>query len=168
MRMNKNKQYIVSEQDIVSNWLSNKPITDVVVEDTKPINIYNQWCQAFDLDELINANYEDNSDTFVEDCLRKWNMPDEYKDMNINGWLLDRCKTTQEKDRVHFEITEYEKRGMIIVLKFLKYLVDVCNTNNIVLGVGRGSSVASYCLYLLGVHCIDSIKYELDIKEFLK
>ena len=34
---------------------------------------------------------------------------------------------------------------MIIVLKFLKYLVDVCNTNNIVLGVGRGSSVASYC-----------------------
>jgi DNA polymerase III alpha subunit len=57
---------------------------------------------------------------------------------------------------------------MIIVLKFLKYLVDVCNTNNIVLGVGRGSSVASYCLYLLGVHCIDSIKYELDIKEFLK
>ena len=77
--MNKNKQYIVSEQDIVSNWLSNKSITDVVVEDTKPINIYNQWCQAFDLDELINANYEDNSDTYVEDCLRKWNMPTNIK-----------------------------------------------------------------------------------------
>jgi DNA polymerase III alpha subunit len=35
-------------------------------------------------------------------------------------------------------------------------------------GVGRGSSVASYCLYILGVHKVDSIKYELDIHEFLK
>jgi len=34
--------------------------------------------------------------------------------------------------------------------------------------VGRGSSVASYCLYLLGVHKINSLKFDLDIKEFLK
>jgi DNA polymerase III alpha subunit len=40
--------------------------------------------------------------------------------------------------------------------------------NDIVWGVGRGSSVASYTLYLIGVHKIDSIKYELDINEFLK
>jgi len=63
---------------------------------------------------------------------------------------------------------EYEKRGMIIVLKFLLHLVNTCTENDIVIGVGRGSSVASYCLYLLGIHRIDSIKYELDIKEFLK
>jgi DNA polymerase III alpha subunit len=41
-------------------------------------------------------------------------------------------------------------------------------SNNIVWGVGRGSSVASYVLYLLGVHKVDSIKYGLDIREFLK
>ena len=81
---------------------------------------------------------------------------------------MERCTTTQQRDRVYAELLEYENRGMVIVLKFLKYLVDVCNENNIVLGVGRGSSVASYCLYLLGVHRIDSIKYKLDIKEFLK
>ena len=63
---------------------------------------------------------------------------------------------------------EFTKRGMLPVLQFLKYLVDTCENHNVVLGVGRGSSVASYCLYLLGVHRIDSIKYELDIKEFLK
>jgi DNA polymerase III alpha subunit len=40
--------------------------------------------------------------------------------------------------------------------------------NNVVWGVGRGSSVASYVLYLLGVHKIDSLKYNLDIHEFLK
>jgi DNA polymerase III alpha subunit len=47
-------------------------------------------------------------------------------------------------------------------------MIDVFNKNNIVHGVGRGSSTSSYVLYLLGVHFIDSIKYDLDINEFLK
>jgi DNA polymerase III alpha subunit len=34
--------------------------------------------------------------------------------------------------------------------------------------VGRGSSVASYVLFLIGVHKIDPIKYELPIEEFFK
>ena len=53
-----------------------------------------------------------------------------------------------------------------IIITF--YLVDTFSENDVVWGVGRGSSVASYCLYLIGLHKIDSIKYELDIKEFLK
>ena len=81
---------------------------------------------------------------------------------------VGKTSTQEQRVRVLTEIDLYQERGMIIVLKFLKYLVDICEENNIVLGVGRGSSVASYCLYLLGVHRIDSIKYDLDIKEFLK
>jgi DNA polymerase III alpha subunit len=57
---------------------------------------------------------------------------------------------------------------MIIVLKAMKYLVDTFRENNIVWGVGRGSSVASYALYLIGVHKVDSVKYELPITEFFK
>mgnify|MGYP006150061661 FL=1 len=166
--MNKNKQYVVSEHDIVQGWLSGTSVRDVIVEDTKPINIYNQWCNTFDLEELINAKQEDSTNTFVEECLRDWNMPDSYLSINIHEWLMERCTTAQQRDRVYTELLEYEKRGMIIVLKFLLYLVETCDKNDIVLGVGRGSSVASYCLYLLGIHCVDSIKYELDIKEFLK
>tara|TARA_B100000929_G_scaffold249106_1_gene208324 strand:- start:143 stop:643 length:501 start_codon:yes stop_codon:yes gene_type:complete len=166
--MNKNKQYVVSEQDIVTGWLSGSNVTNVVVEDTKPINIYNEWCQTFDLDQFIDAKIENNTDTYVEDCLRKWNMPDNYMNINIHEWLMKQCTTAQQRDRVYTELLEYEKRGMIIVLKFLLYLVDTCEKHDIVLGVGRGSSVASYCLYLLGIHCVDSIKYKLDIKEFLK
>ena len=166
--MNKNKQYIVSEHDIVQGWLSGTNVRDVIVEDTTPINIYNQWCQTFDLEELINAKQEDSTNTFVEECLRDWNMPDSYLSINIHEWLMERCTTAQQRDRVYTELLEYEQRGMIIVLKFLLYLVETCDKNDIVLGVGRGSSVASYCLYLLGIHCVDSIKYELDIKEFLK
>ena len=166
--MNKNKQYVVSEHDIVQGWLSGTSVRDVIVEDTKPINIYNQWCNTFDLEELINAKQEDSTNTFVEECLRDWNMPDSYLSINIHEWLMERCTTAQQRDRVYTELLEYEKRGMIIVLKFLLYLVETCDKNDIVLGVGRGSSVASYCLYLLGIHYVDSIKYELDIKEFLK
>ena len=166
--MNKNKQYIVSEHDIVQGWLSGTNVSDVIVEDTKPINIYNQWCKTFDLEELINAKQEDSTNTFVEECLRDWNMPNSYLSINIHEWLMERCTTAQQRNRVYTELLEYEDRGMIIVLKFLLYLVETCDKNDIVLGVGRGSSVASYCLYLLGIHCVDSIKYELDIKEFLK
>ena len=48
------------------------------------------------------------------------------------------------------------------------YLVDYMRKNKIVWGVGRGSSVASYVLYLIGVNKIDSIKYKLECQEFLR
>ena len=70
--------------------------------------------------------------------------------------------------RVDLELDEFEQRNLSDLLRFLVYFVDTVRTNNIVYGVGRGSSIASYVLYLLKVHRIDSFKYNLDIKEFLK
>ena len=57
---------------------------------------------------------------------------------------------------------------MIPVLKTMKFIVDTLKKNNIVWGVGRGSSVASYVLHIIGVHKIDSVKYNLPIEEFFK
>ena len=57
---------------------------------------------------------------------------------------------------------------MIPVLKTMKYVVDTLRANNVVWGVGRGSSVASYVLFIIGVHKIDSVKYKLPINEFFK
>jgi DNA polymerase III alpha subunit len=95
-------------------------------------------------------------------------MPEEYKNYNIYDEIVGKCETAEELYRVSDELQEFEKRGMIPVLQFLKYMVDTCRENNIVIGIGRGSSVASYCLYLLGVHKVNSLKYNLNIKEFLK
>ena len=164
--MNKNKQYVVSEQDIVTGWLSGNTFDTVIMDDTKPINIYNEWCQTFDLDKFIDAKAGKTNRYYVEDCLRNWNMPDKYLDINIQEWLMQRCTNAQQRDRVYTELLEYEKRGMIIVLKFLLYLVETCEENDIVIGVGRGSSVASYCLYLLGIHRIDSINTNLISRSF--
>lgn len=97
-----------------------------------------------------------------------WLMPLGYKEYPIASYLLGLCTTAEETARVEMELELFQKHGMMEVLKFLKFMVDKFRENTILWGVGRGSSVASYCLYLLGVHKIDSIKYDLDISEFLK
>jgi DNA polymerase III alpha subunit len=168
MRINYNNQYILDPQDIITGWLSGSNPTSVIVDDIEPINIYNNWCKLYDNAHTITAVEENKSDNFVEQCLQNWNMPDEYNTYPIWDYCIKQCDTIEKQQRVSMEFDLYNERGMLPVLRFLKYLVDVCNKNNIVLGVGRGSSVASYVLYLLGVHKIDSLKYELDIKEFLK
>jgi DNA polymerase III alpha subunit len=96
-----------------------------------------------------------------------WFMPNEYKTLDIEGFLVDQCPK-ENYQRLIEEIELFRQHNMTDLLRYLKYLVDTMRENKIVWGVGRGSSVASYCLYLIGVHKIDSIKYNLDIKEFLK
>jgi DNA polymerase III alpha subunit len=105
---------------------------------------------------------------FDEDNQRVWYMPDEYKNLDIAKWLLDQCKTEDELQRVGHELLLYQARNLFTLLQYLKYLVDTLKANNVVWGVGRGSSVASYVLYLIGVHRINSIAYDLDVTEFLK
>ena len=118
------------------------------------------------LKEYIEPNISLNQfDINLQD---NWFMPEDYKSFEIEKYLLSLCKTENEINRVLEEIRLFVQYDMIHLLCYLKYLVDTMRENNIVWGVGRGSSVASYCLYLLGIHKIDSLKYELDIREFLK
>lgn len=97
-----------------------------------------------------------------------WNIPDSFKEIDMREMLIGLCSTPEETARVTMELDMFEERGLFPLLQFMVYLVDYMRMNKIIWGVGRGSSVASYCLYLLGVHKIDSIKYELPIEEFLK
>ena len=97
-----------------------------------------------------------------------WRMPIDYKDLDIAEYLLKLCKTDAELQRVGAELLLYQERDMFDLLRFLVYIVDVMREQDIVWGVGRGSSVASYVLYLIGVHKIDSLYYDLDIAEFLR
>ena len=95
-------------------------------------------------------------------------MPDAYKTLNVYEFIKNLVKTDDEKQRIAIEMTMFEERKMMNVLRFLIYLVDSMRKNKIVWGVGRGSSVASYVLFLIGIHKVNSLKYNLDIKEFLK
>ncbi len=118
--------------------------------------------------------------TFDGVCQGEWFMTDEYKQLNVLNWLeaklMEKMQTTstatvhlsKQWARVNKEFEEYKKRDMLHLLQYMIYLVDFMRKNNIVWGVGRGSSVASYVLYLIGVHKIDSIHFALDYQEFLR
>jgi len=97
-----------------------------------------------------------------------WFIPYEYKTMDILDWLYQRCPTPEIRERVVEELRLFAKHDMIPMLKTMKYVVDTLRANNVVWGVGRGSSVASYVLFIIGVHKIDSVKYKLPINEFFK
>jgi len=97
-----------------------------------------------------------------------WYMPNEYKNLDIAQYILDQCKSDAELQRVGQELLLYQERNLFDLLRYLKYFVDTMRKNNVVWGLGRGSSVASFVLYLLGVHKINSLYYDLPIEEFLK
>lgn len=110
----------------------------------------------------------DSVEEFDRRFQNKWHMPDEYKNMDIASYILSLCTQDYELQRVGEELLLYQERDAFDLLRYMKYLVDILRKHNIVWGVGRGSSVASYVLFLLGVHKINSLYYNLDIEEFLK
>lgn len=99
---------------------------------------------------------------------KNWHMPDHYKNMDIAQHVLSLCVTEDELQRCGQELLLYQARDLFPLLQYLTYLVDVMRDNRVIWGVGRGSSVASYVLYKLGVHRIDSLFYQLDATEFLR
>ena len=120
--------------------------------------------------DLLDSYHQINQTVEEFDSIlqNNWHMPQEYRDMDIAAYVLDLCKEEHELQRVGQELLLYQERNLFDLLRYLKYLVDTLRKNNVVWGVGRGSSVASYVLFLIGVHKIDSLYYNLDIDEFLK
>lgn len=168
MRTDKLGQNILSEVDIIDLIMRN-PERSVKTTFVEPgIMIDNK----LELDDFPNfINYVEQNISLAEfDKLNQesWLMPIEFQDLDIIQHVLDLCKTDAELQRVGEELLLFQERDMLTLLKYLTYLVETMRKHNIVWGVGRGSSVASYTLYLLGVHKINSMYYGLDISEFLK
>lgn len=117
---------------------------------------YDQLVESMPTEEFDHRNQQ------------RWFMPDQYQQLDIAEYILSLCKTDAELQRCGQELLLFQERGLFDLLRYLKYLVDLMTENRLIWGVGRGSSVASYVLYLLGVHKIDSMYYELDPGEFLR
>lgn len=141
----------------------------ILVDGTDPEIIkYNQT--ALDHDSATLMIYESlNLDITEFDCSlqQNWIMPEEYKTLDIETFLFQNSNT-EHHQRLAEELAEFQNRKMMDLLRWMKYFVDTCRQQNIVWGVGRGSSVASYALYIIGVHKIDPIKNNLDWRDFLR
>jgi DNA polymerase III alpha subunit len=123
-----------------------------------------------DLSQYLDRIYKEHLDYPIPPSnidTNNWFIPEKYKNMDIEKFLVDQCPE-ENYDRLQQELELYDKNQMIPVLKTMKFIVDTLRENRVIWGVGRGSSVASYVLYLIGVHKIDSVKYKLPIDEFFK
>lgn len=149
--------YLFDPQRKIHNCQIDQPIffdPDLELKNIPDISVFQTLDCTVEEFDAINQN--------------NWYMPDPYKNMDIAKWVLDQCTNDEQRQRVGQELLLYLDRGLFPLLQYLKYLVDTMRKYNIVWGVGRGSSVSSYVLFLIGVHKVDSLYYGLDIDEFLR
>jgi DNA polymerase III alpha subunit len=160
----------ILDEDQAVEMLYANPQLDISNLCLQDVSKFNNACNKLHYNTMLKQLGELDIDVqrFHKQNQDDWNMPDKYKNLDIAKYLLDLCKTDVELQRVGKELLLYQQRDMFKLLCFLVYLVDTMRDNDVVWGVGRGSSVASYVLYLIGVHKIDSIYYDLDVDEFLR
>lgn len=163
---NKNSQLVYDVDEVLEMLLRENVKGEIVIGDSEELLHFNKY--QTELSGRIKLVHEDTSDDFHERNTSVWNVPLEYLEIDIEKYLLERCITETEVERVKLELDEFKKRDLLVVLNLMIYLVDYFKENNIVWGVGRGSSAASYCLYLIGINRVNSIEYDLDVKEFFK
>lgn len=172
MRTNKHGEQIYNEDDLCNllmQGLDAAVLKNVVVDESVDIesaalildNIptfvrYNSLVESMSTEEFDHRNQQ------------QWFMPSEYLNLDIAEHVLSLCQTDAELQRCGQELLMYQERDLFNLLRYLKFLVDIMTKHNLIWGVGRGSSVASYVLYKLGVHRIDSLHYDLDPSEFLR
>lgn len=154
----------MATDDVINLMLSGKHETGCVVKNTEEYESYNSVYPNKLKTEVEYVSVDDAHSIFSN----TWFMPAQYHEVDVLEYCLSRTSSKEEVDRVHQEYVLFQERNLIVLLRYFIYLVDTMKANNILWGVGRGSSVSSYILFLIGIHRINSIKYNLDITEFLK
>lgn len=172
MRNNQYGEIVLDEDDLCDLIMQGRDLTQMKCVVDYSVDIESAIGLIEDPGQLVTWTFPDNRNISIADWdnlqQRNWHMPEEYKQLDIAEHVVALCDTPEKLQRVGHELLLYQERGLFDLLRYLKYLVDVMKQNNVIWGVGRGSSVASYVLYLLSVHRIDSMYYDLDVGEFLR
>ena len=151
------EKHLADEQIGIELLYRGQDLSDVAFED---IDRFNKFATELEISPISDISL----------ISKDFNIPKHYKELDIEKYVHEKLvqRDPDEIGRVEMELAMYKERGLYPILQLLVYIIDTMRQNNLVWGVGRGSSVASYLLYILGVHKVNSHKYELDIKEFLK
>lgn len=165
--LDKFNRFISTEETGIDMLYLGKTIDDLEFDNTEDIQLFNKFCNEFDINLLKITSDSDY------DRINTYIIPEHYRNLDVRDYVNKLIPTSGDSDmsvkaRVDMELTEFEARKLFPVLRIMIYIIETMRKNNLVWGIGRGSSVASYVLYLIGVHKVDSLKYNLDIKEFLK
>jgi DNA polymerase III alpha subunit len=108
----------------------------------------------------------------------QWNIPIEYQLLNIEEYVfeahdilfnnIDPTILCKREKRLAEELLLFTKLNMIPIVRVVIWITYMLNSNNVVWGIGRGSSVSSYLLYIIGIHDVDSFIYDLPVTDFLR
>lgn len=172
MKVDDYGRVIYSTDDLVSLLYEGHELTnEMFAEPSDLIDQYNALCKVNDKLSCTVPVALPKSESPEQHHMERqdvWFMPSTYAKMDVWTVLVERCTDKAQRDRLALERVEYESRGLNPLLRLMMYLVDEFRTKKIVWGVGRGSSVASFTLYLIGITKINPMKYGLEISEFLK
>lgn len=171
MKVNMYGQAILSSDQLRELLLQGKNIGHLNVVRDDDILLYDKFQDSLLKQKTVFLDAPEEVLSFDDFHTLKsdeWIFPTEYQQIDVYAWLIDKCKTQEEIARVNEEYELYKERDLIMLLRLFIFLVDYMRKNKFIWGVGRGSSVSSYILYLIGVHKVDSLKYNFDIKDYLK
>ncbi len=171
MKTNLYGQAILSSDNLQELLLQGKNIGHLNVIKDGDVLLYEQFQDSLLKQKTIFLDEPAEDLTFDEFHMERadeWIFPLEFQQIDVHKWLLAKCETQEAVDRVNEEYIMYEERELIMLLRLFIFLVDYMRKKKFIWGVGRGSSVASYILYLIGVHRVDSLKYRFDIRDYLK
>jgi DNA polymerase III alpha subunit len=170
--LDKFNRYNATEDTGIELLYQNKDLREYEFSETNDVTLYNQQCEMLDIDSINILNGTDFDRTSI------FNIPQHYKDIDVEQYVKNLVLQQPAAEihglpvnpaaRVEQELALYKARNLYPMLQLMIYIVNTMRKHNLVWGVGRGSSVSSYVLFLIGIHKIDSIKYNLDIREFLK
>lgn len=155
----------VSPDSVENLFLLSVPVSKIAV------NCVNSDIQTFNelSTEHIGVKIECNPLRY------EWLIPEKYSSINIDEYVDGLKKSVNMHDvdydrrmvRIDNELSEFKRRNLIMLLKTIIYITDTLKEKDILWGVGRGSSCASYILYLIGLHCVDPVRFNISMNEFL-
>jgi DNA polymerase III alpha subunit len=151
------EKHLADEQIGIELLYRGQDLSDVAFDD---IDLFNKFATELEVSPISDISL----------ISKEFNIPQHYKELDVEKYIHDKLvqRDPDEIGRVEMELEMYKERGLFPVLQLLIWIVDTMRKHNLVWGVGRGSSVSSYLLYILGIHKVNSYKYGLDIKEFLR
>lgn len=103
----------------------------------------------------------------------EWPTPEPYRSDDLLLVCSDRLQqlnltTDPYYLRLAQEIAEIEDREMEGFIRHVWFVCADMDRRKVVRGVGRGSSCACLVLFLLGVHHVDPVFYDIPMTEFFK
>lgn len=137
--------------------------------DKLKVTYANEDINLFNLISDENISSVKSSNTEFD---KTWTVPDVYLNLNFKEYVYAAFESRHLSNRdaylarIETELNQIESRQLETFFKTVIYILDTFKKQNIVWGVGRGSSCACLILFLIGLHSVDPVKYGIDITEF--